>query len=73
MSLSARPHLITTHGKTTNIYLLVTFRTDNTRRLKPSIPTSLTSPNAPNIDDSTNSDESCATSDEIQDGPQYNL
>ena len=44
-----------------------------TRHLKPPIPTSSTSPNAPNIDDSTNSDESCATSDEIQDGPQYNL
>ena len=29
MSLSARPHPITTYGKTTNIYLLVTFCTDN--------------------------------------------
>ena len=29
MSLSARPHSITTHDKTTNIYLLATFRTDN--------------------------------------------
>ena len=33
MSLSARPYPITTHGKTTNIYLLVTFRTDSWRRL----------------------------------------
>ena len=32
MSLSARPHPITMHGKTTNIYLLVTFRTDSWRR-----------------------------------------
>ena len=29
MSLSAGPHPITTYGKTINIYLLVTFRTDN--------------------------------------------
>ena len=28
MSFSARPHPITTHGKTTNIYLLITFRID---------------------------------------------
>ena len=31
MSLSSRPHPITTHGKTTNIYMLVTFRTDSWR------------------------------------------
>ena len=29
MSLSTRPHPIITHGKTTNIYLLVIFRTDS--------------------------------------------
>ena len=32
MSLSVRPHPITTHGKTINIYLLVNFRTDSWRR-----------------------------------------
>ena len=32
MSLSARPHLITTYGKTTNIYMLVTFCIDSWRR-----------------------------------------
>ena len=32
MSLSARPHPITTYGKTTNIHLLVTFCTDSWRR-----------------------------------------
>ena len=32
MSLSARPHLITTYDKTTNIYVLVTFCTDSWRR-----------------------------------------
>ena len=32
MSLSARPPPITTYGKTTNIYLLVTFCTDSWRR-----------------------------------------
>ena len=31
MSLSVRPHPITTYGKTTNIYLLVTFRIDSWR------------------------------------------
>ena len=32
MSLSARTHPITTYGKTTNIYVLVTFYTDSWRR-----------------------------------------
>ena len=32
MSLSARPHPITTYSKTTNIYVLVTFCTDSWRR-----------------------------------------
>ena len=32
MSLSARPHPITTYGKTTNIYVLVTFCTNSWRR-----------------------------------------
>jgi hypothetical protein len=43
------------------------------RCLKPSAPTSLASSNAPNIDDSTNSDESCATSNVTQVGSQYNI
>jgi len=30
VSLSTRPYPITTYGKTTNSYLLVTFRTDTT-------------------------------------------
>ena len=34
MSLSARPHPITTYGKTTTIYVLVTFCTD---KLAPSV------------------------------------